>query len=118
MERAIQPGIPSPSCRTDECMREHREAITRPRLKPQSAVQVAVSVGTTGCPSRRDSIARELPRIHTSSRDQQAKEVAGGQDGRGGFFQKCLAKSRGSTPAERHFWREGVYEEIRDAVAR
>src|SRR5580692_5129389 len=24
----------------------------------------------------------------------------------GGFFQKCLAKSRGSTPAERQVWRE------------
>jgi len=29
-----------------------------------------------------------------------------------------LAESRGSTPADRHLWREGVYDEIRDAVAR
>jgi hypothetical protein len=118
MERAIQPEIPSPRCRADECMREHRETITGTRRNPQSAVQVAVSVGTTGCSSRTGLVDRELPRIHSSPRDQQAKAVTGRQNGRGGFFQRCLAKSRGSTPAERFVWREGVYGEIRDAVAR
>ena len=42
MERAIQPEIPSPSCGADERLRQHREASTRTRLKPHSAVQVAV----------------------------------------------------------------------------
>ena len=27
------------------------------------------------------------------------------------FFQRCLAKSRGSTPAERRDWREGIYDQ-------
>jgi putative transposase len=27
------------------------------------------------------------------------------------FFQRCLAKSRGSTPAERKLWREGIYDQ-------
>ena len=31
METAMQPEIPSPSCGADERMREHREAITRPK---------------------------------------------------------------------------------------
>jgi putative transposase len=31
----------------------------------------------------------------------------------GGFFQGCLAKSRGSTPAESKLWREDIYEQIR-----
>jgi hypothetical protein len=31
-----------------------------------------------------------------------------------GFFQRCLAKSRGSTPAERYNWRDGVYDEIQE----
>src|SRR5579864_4695321 len=35
----------------------------------------------------------------------------------GGFFQRCLAKSRGSTPAERKLWREGIYNQIRDVVS-
>ena len=33
-----------------------------------------------------------------------------------GFFQRCLAKSRGSTPEERHQWREGVYDEIQEVM--
>lgn len=34
------------------------------------------------------------------------------------FFQNCLAKSRGSTPEQRNLWRAGVYDAIRDTVAR
>jgi hypothetical protein len=34
----------------------------------------------------------------------------------GGFFQRCLAKSRGSTPAERFCWREGIYDEIQEVM--
>src|SRR6202022_2278463 len=44
--------------------------------------------------------------------------IAGGQDAGGGFFQRCLAKNRGSTPAERKLWREGIYDQIRDVVSR
>src|SRR6267378_5312415 len=66
MERAIQPEIPSPSCRADERMREHREASTRTRLKPHSAVQVAVPTRATGRASRRDGVDTEFPRIQTS----------------------------------------------------
>ena len=29
----------------------------------------------------------------------------------------CLAKSRGSTPAERRLWREGIYDQIREVVS-
>jgi hypothetical protein len=31
-------------------------------------------------------------------------------------FQRCLAKSRGSTPAERRNWRDGIYEQIREVT--
>jgi transposase InsO family protein len=34
----------------------------------------------------------------------------------GGFFQKCLAKSRGSTPAEHQLWREGIYVQIQEVM--
>jgi hypothetical protein len=33
------------------------------------------------------------------------------------FFQRCLAKSRGSTPAERKRWREGIYDQIREVMS-
>src|SRR5262249_18328273 len=32
------------------------------------------------------------------------------------FFQRCLAKSRGSTPEEQRIWREGVYDQIRELM--
>ena len=31
-----------------------------------------------------------------------------------GFFQRCLAKSRGSTPEQRRHWRDGIYDQIRE----
>jgi len=33
-----------------------------------------------------------------------------------GFFQRCLAKSRGSTPEERRKWRDGINEQIREVM--
>jgi hypothetical protein len=44
------------------------------------------------------------------------KRVSGGKDAGSGFFQKCLAKSRGSTPAEQQVWREGIYDQIREVM--
>ena len=36
------------------------------------------------------------------------------QDAGSGFFQSCLAKSRGSTPAQQQSWRDGIYDQIRE----
>jgi hypothetical protein len=41
---------------------------------------------------------------------------AGGEDVGGGFFQRCLAKSRGSTPEKQRLWRDGIYDEIREVM--
>src|SRR5271156_1396805 len=38
---------------------------------------------------------------------------AGDQGARSGFFQRCVAQNRGSTPARQRVWRDCVYEEIR-----
>ncbi len=118
MERKVRPEIPSPSSRANERVREHCGAVARPGSMPHSALQVAVSVGARRCFAGRGVVDKELPRIYASSRNLQTEAVVGRQNGGSGFFQKCLAKSRGSTPAERYLWREGVYDEIRDAVAR
>src|SRR5260370_5597813 len=45
--------------------------------------------------------------------DSQTQANAGQQNNRGGFFQTCLAKSKGSTPPEVCRWRRGIYDEIR-----
>src|SRR6202140_3180399 len=40
----------------------------------------------------------------------------GGQDAGGRFFQRCLAKNRGSTPEQKQLWRDGIYEQIREVM--
>ena len=47
---------------------------------------------------------------------QQLKRLLGGEGDGGGFFKGCLAKSRGSTPEERRFWRDGIYDQIREMM--
>ena len=44
--------------------------------------------------------------------------VAGREDDGSGFFQRCLAKSRGSTPAEQQLWRADIYDQIREVMSR
>jgi len=33
------------------------------------------------------------------------------------FFQRCLAKNRGSTPAQQRLWRNGIYDQIREVMS-
>jgi hypothetical protein len=70
------------------------------------------SRGTRGGETNRAKVAR----IHTVQRSESFKASSGGEDAGSGFFQKCLAKSRGSTPAEQQVWREGIYDQIREVV--
>jgi hypothetical protein len=53
---------------------------------------------------------------HPAQRGESFKADSGGEDAGSGFFQKCLAKSRGSTPAEQQVWREGVHDQIRQVM--
>ena len=79
-----------------------------------------------------DELARKLgvrPRYHhqwrakleglepgeEAARKPTGKAAAGREAGRG-FFQKCLAKSRGSTPDERRNCRDGIFEQIREVM--
>src|SRR5712664_3292791 len=41
----------------------------------------------------------------------------GREDPGGGFFQRCLAKNRGSTPAQQRLWRNGIYDQIREVMS-
>src|SRR5208283_5401472 len=49
--------------------------------------------------------------------ERPAQAGAGRQESGGGFFQRCLAKSRGSSPAEHRLWREGIYDQIREVMS-
>ena len=60
---------------------------------------------------------REFAAGHAPPKSASAQARAGGQDSGVGFFQRCLAKSRGSTPAERKLWREGIYDQIREVMS-
>src|SRR5215472_5947894 len=45
--------------------------------------------------------------------DRRAQTGLSRADTGSGFFQRCLAKNRGSTPAEHKLWRDGIYEQVR-----
>src|SRR5262249_56408861 len=59
----------------------------------------------------------ELSRDDPAQRGQPPQAGLGGEDAGGGFFQRCLAQSKGATPAERRLWREGIYAHIRDVMS-
>src|SRR5258708_875655 len=56
-------------------------------------------------------------RVYARQRDQSAQAASGGENARSRFFQRCLAKSRGSTPEKKGHWREGIYDQIRDVMS-
>ena len=58
----------------------------------------------------------EFPRNDPTQRSQPPQASVGGEDAGSGFFQRCLARSKGSTPAERQLWRDGIYAHIRDVM--
>jgi hypothetical protein len=52
-----------------------------------------------------------------SPQGSPSPEAAFGEDPGGGFFQRCLTKNRGSTPAQQRLWRDGIYDQIREVVS-
>jgi len=63
-------------------------------------------------PSERTGSRSAVPPTASPS----AEASAGREDSGSGFFQGCLAKNRGSTPEERRFWRDSVYDQIREVM--
>jgi hypothetical protein len=60
------------------------------------------------------------PSTHASAHRQEnpSLEAAfGREDPGGGFFQRCLAKNRGSTPAQQRLWRNGIYDQIGEVLS-
>ena len=52
----------------------------------------------------------------TAQAGARSEARAGGEDAGGGFFQRCLAKSRGSAPEQQGLWRDGIYDQIREVM--
>ena len=56
-------------------------------------------------------------RMSCGKENQRLEAAAGGEDAGGGFFQRCLAKNRGSTPEQQQTWRDGIYDQIRELMS-
>src|ERR1700740_217372 len=77
-------------------------------------LQVARETRSPG--ARGGSGTSEYARGVLPKRKPTAKATAGREDPGSGFFQRCLAKGRGSTPEERRNWRDGIFEQIREVM--
>src|SRR5215469_15980401 len=99
-----------------EEVRQHCGAVTRTGCASAPALQVA---GATGSGRGTRGVAgAELTGVHAAQGGPPAEAAAGGKDIGSGFFQRCLAKNRGSTPAERKLWRDGIYDEPWSSMTR
>jgi len=49
---------------------------------------------------------------------RQLKRLLAEKTDGSGFSQGCLAKSRGSTPAEQQLWRDDIYDQVREVMSR
>ena len=64
-----------------------------------------------------ESIASEHAYSFLPEGNPPTKEAAGRENQGSGFFQRCLAKNRGSTPEARRNWRDDIYEQIREVMS-
>ena len=110
--RAVSQRISPNSGGALEELRQHRGASARTGLTSAASVQVARATGAgrawrTG--AQHTGAAPASPAVEA---------FAGGENDGSGFFQGCLAKSRGSTPAEQQLWREDIYDQVREVMSR
>jgi putative transposase len=76
---------------------------------------VAQEAGDGGTRTR--SVAAQHARISSPQRNPSLEAAFGREDPGGGFFQRCLAKNRGSTPAQQRLWRDDIYDQIREVMS-
>src|SRR5215471_14048077 len=109
---AVSQGISPDGSGAPEELRQHRGAGARMGLTSAASVQVARSVGAGGAwgtDAEYTGAAPASPSVEAS---------AGGENDGSGFFHGCLAKSRGSTPAEQQLWRDDIYDQVREVMSR
>src|SRR6266567_4065352 len=113
--RSIPDGFPEDGRRAIEEVRPRRRALSGAGGEP-TAIQMA---GSAGADRRRRGTTCKLPRPCTAATSHAIEARGGGQDRRdtgGEFFQRCLARNRGSTPEQKQVWRDGIYEQIREVM--
>jgi putative transposase len=76
---------------------------------------VAQEAGDGGTRTR--SVAAQHARISSPQGNPPLEAAFGREDPGGGFFQRCLAKNRGSTPAQQRLWRNGIYDQIQEVMS-
>jgi len=64
-----------------------------------------------------EGLSRIPVRRRSARRSAGAETDVGRQDAGGRFFRRCLAHSKGSIPAERRLWRDGIYAHILDVMS-
>jgi len=111
----ISAGIPPDGGRPAAKVRQRGCSFGGVRRPSTSSLQVADAVGTYGT---RWPSASGYARVYAGKRDQPTQASTGREGSGDRFFQRCLAKSRGSTPEERKHWREGIYDQIREVMSR
>src|SRR6266481_646297 len=90
------------------------EVSARDRGTTEVPLQVAQEAGDGGTRTR--SVAAQHARIGSPQGNPSLEAAFGREDHGSGFFQRCLAKSRGSTPEARRNWRDSIYEQIREIM--
>ena len=62
------------------------------------------------------TLAPDTSGVHADQGDLPFKAPPGREGSVARFFQRCLAKSRGSMPEQRNHWRDGIYDQIREVM--
>src|SRR5262245_11035791 len=109
---AVSQGISPNGSGALEKLRQYRGAGARTGFTSAASVQVARATGAGG--------AWGTGAQHTGAApaSPSVEAFAGGENDGSGFFQRCLAKSRGSTAAEQQLWRADIYDQIREVMSR
>src|ERR1700694_4926419 len=109
----ISEGFPGNGSGTAEDVPERLGAVGGTGSPSNPALQMA---GLDGAHRLWRKSTGLLPRGGTAERDPRSEACPGGEGPRSRFFQRCLAKSRGSTPEQRQFWRDGIFDQIRELM--
>src|SRR5499426_581005 len=109
---AVSQGISPKGSGALEELRQHRGAGARTGFTSAASVQVARATGAGGAWGTGAEYTGAAPA------SPSVEAFAGGENDGSGFFHGCLAKSRGSTPAEQQLWRADIYDQIREVMSR
>ncbi len=111
-------GVSADSRRANEGVQQHCGAGERARGRTRKSLYMwREQLDPESVMSRKPGPPRKVTGGRTGEGGRAAETGVGRQDSGVGFFQRCLAKSRGSTPAEQKLWRQDIYDQIREVMS-